>query len=165
MGGADMAMEELVAYVVLLSLPLWLLIEQLLFLRSNRRPQGSRARSAGAEPAGGGRRVPSGALSAPVKGDMVWPSPGHRGAGTAPPGERGAAPCRPSLATGSSWPMKSAGAAAPAFVLIHGWTCDRSFFAPQAEFFSKRHRVVSVDLRGHGESRQAAGGLPDLGLR
>ena len=39
MGGADMATEELVAYVVLLSLPLWLLIEQLLFLRSSRRPQ------------------------------------------------------------------------------------------------------------------------------
>jgi hypothetical protein len=34
-----MAMEELIAYVVLLSLPLWLLIEQLLFLRDPRRPK------------------------------------------------------------------------------------------------------------------------------
>jgi hypothetical protein len=34
-----MAMEELVAYVVLLSLPLWLLIEQLLFLRGARSPK------------------------------------------------------------------------------------------------------------------------------
>jgi hypothetical protein len=39
MGGPVMAMDDLIAYVVLLSLPLWLLIEQLLFLRSNRRPR------------------------------------------------------------------------------------------------------------------------------
>jgi pimeloyl-ACP methyl ester carboxylesterase len=44
------------------------------------------------------------------------------------------------------------GAGEPAFVFVHGWTCDRSFFVPQAEHFAKRHRVVSVDLRGHGES-------------
>ena len=41
------------------------------------------------------------------------------------------------------------GAGKPAFVFVHGWTCDRSFFAPQAEHFAPRHRVVSVDLRGH----------------
>src|SRR5262245_38721964 len=44
------------------------------------------------------------------------------------------------------------GAGDPAIVFVHGWTCDRSFFAPQAEHFARRHRVVSVDLRGHGES-------------
>ena len=44
------------------------------------------------------------------------------------------------------------GAGEPAFVFVHGWTCDRSFFAPQAEHFARRHRVVSVDLRGHGQS-------------
>lgn len=52
------------------------------------------------------------------------------------------------------------GSGAPAFVLIHGWTCDRSFFAPQAEFFARRHRVVSVDLRGHGESDKPQGAYP-----
>ena len=44
------------------------------------------------------------------------------------------------------------GAGKPAFVFVHGWTCDRSFFTLQAEYFARRHRVVSVDLRGHGES-------------
>ncbi len=44
------------------------------------------------------------------------------------------------------------GTGEPAFVLVHGWTCNRSFFQPQAEHFGRRHRVVSVDLRGHGES-------------
>ncbi|MCC6746061.1 MAG: alpha/beta hydrolase [Deltaproteobacteria bacterium] len=44
----------------------------------------------------------------------------------------------------------------PALVLIHGLACDRSYLAPQAERFVGRHRVVSVDLRGHGESSAAA---------
>jgi pimeloyl-ACP methyl ester carboxylesterase len=44
------------------------------------------------------------------------------------------------------------GVGEPAIVFVHGWTCDRSFFAPQAEYFAKRHRVVSGDLRGHGAS-------------
>ncbi len=44
------------------------------------------------------------------------------------------------------------GAGAPAFVFVHGWTCNRSFFAPQADHFARRHRVVSVDLPGHGDS-------------
>jgi pimeloyl-ACP methyl ester carboxylesterase len=52
------------------------------------------------------------------------------------------------------------GTGTPAFVLIHGWTCDRSYFAPQAEHFGKRHRVVSVDLRGHGESDKPRGNYP-----
>jgi pimeloyl-ACP methyl ester carboxylesterase len=45
----------------------------------------------------------------------------------------------------------------PAFLFVHGWACDRSFFAPQAEHFACRHRVVSVDLRGHGESDKPPG--------
>jgi len=52
------------------------------------------------------------------------------------------------------------GAGKPAFVFVHGWTCNRSFFAPQAEYFSRRHRVVSVDLRGHGESDKPEGRYP-----
>ena len=52
------------------------------------------------------------------------------------------------------------GAGKPAFVFIHGWTCNRSFFAPQAEHFSQRHRVISLDLRGHGESDKPQGAYP-----
>ena len=40
------------------------------------------------------------------------------------------------------------GAGRPASVCVHGWTCDRLFFAPQAEDFARRHRVVSVDCAG-----------------
>ena len=44
------------------------------------------------------------------------------------------------------------GSGSPPVVLVHGWTCNRSYFAPQRDHLAKRHRVVSVDLRGHGES-------------
>jgi pimeloyl-ACP methyl ester carboxylesterase len=46
----------------------------------------------------------------------------------------------------------TAGAGEPALLFLHGWCGDRSFFAPQFEYFSQSHRVVSVDLPGHGES-------------
>jgi pimeloyl-ACP methyl ester carboxylesterase len=48
----------------------------------------------------------------------------------------------------------------PALVFVHGWTCDRSFFAPQVKHFTQRHRVVAVDLRGHGESDKPQGEYP-----
>jgi pimeloyl-ACP methyl ester carboxylesterase len=40
----------------------------------------------------------------------------------------------------------------PAIVLVHGWGCDHTVFAAQAKFFGNTHRVITVDLRGHGES-------------
>jgi pimeloyl-ACP methyl ester carboxylesterase len=40
----------------------------------------------------------------------------------------------------------------PALLLIHGWSCDHTHLAPQVEHFAASHRVVSVDLRGHGAS-------------
>jgi pimeloyl-ACP methyl ester carboxylesterase len=52
------------------------------------------------------------------------------------------------------------GSGEPALVFVHGWACNRSFFAPQAEYFAQRHRVVSVDLRGHGESDRPEGEYP-----
>jgi pimeloyl-ACP methyl ester carboxylesterase len=40
----------------------------------------------------------------------------------------------------------------PPLLFLHGWCGDRSFFAPQFDHFAPAHRVVSVDLPGHGES-------------
>jgi pimeloyl-ACP methyl ester carboxylesterase len=41
----------------------------------------------------------------------------------------------------------------PPILLVHGWCCDHTYFAPQLEHFASRgHRVVAVDLRGHGRS-------------
>jgi pimeloyl-ACP methyl ester carboxylesterase len=48
------------------------------------------------------------------------------------------------------------GVGSPPMMLIHGWCCNRSLFAPQVECFSAVRRVVAVDLPGHGSS--GAGG-------
>lgn len=42
-----------------------------------------------------------------------------------------------------------AGSGGPTTVFVHGWSCDHTFFAPQAQHFSESRRCVSVDLRGH----------------
>jgi pimeloyl-ACP methyl ester carboxylesterase len=49
------------------------------------------------------------------------------------------------------------GVGKPTFVFVHGWTCNRSFFAPQVAHFARQHRVVSIDLRGHGDSDKPQG--------
>lgn len=46
----------------------------------------------------------------------------------------------------------SAGQGEPHLLFVHGWCGDRSFFAPQFQHFAPAHRVVSVDLPGHGTS-------------
>lgn len=37
-------------------------------------------------------------------------------------------------------------------LLIHGWACDHTFFEPQLAALSKTHRVIAIDLPGHGQS-------------
>jgi pimeloyl-ACP methyl ester carboxylesterase len=43
-------------------------------------------------------------------------------------------------------------AGAGALVFIHGWLRSGADWAPQARAFRRRHRVLRVDLRGHGRS-------------
>jgi pimeloyl-ACP methyl ester carboxylesterase len=47
---------------------------------------------------------------------------------------------------------EEAGSGAPPIVLVHDFAADHSCFSSQFTCFSRRHRVVAVDLRGHGES-------------
>ncbi len=47
---------------------------------------------------------------------------------------------------------EEAGTRSAPIVFVHGWCCDHSYFAPQFGHFSARHRVVSVDQRGFGQS-------------
>jgi pimeloyl-ACP methyl ester carboxylesterase len=44
------------------------------------------------------------------------------------------------------------GHGSPAVVLIHGAFGSRSHYAAQIEYLSHRHRVLALDLRGHGAS-------------
>ena len=45
-----------------------------------------------------------------------------------------------------------AGAGSPALVFVHGWSCDRSYWRYQRPVFEASHRVVAIDLAGHGDS-------------
>ena len=42
-------------------------------------------------------------------------------------------------------------------VLVHGWSGTRSAWAFQVPVLAERHRVVAVDLRGHGDSDKPPG--------
>ena len=46
----------------------------------------------------------------------------------------------------------------PAILLIHGWSCDGNDWAWQLPTLSAHHRVIAVDLRGHGRSEQTESG-------
>jgi pimeloyl-ACP methyl ester carboxylesterase len=48
--------------------------------------------------------------------------------------------------------FETAGTGDPAIVFVHGWSCDRTYWRGQMPAFADRHRVVAVDLAGHGES-------------
>src|SRR5213593_1069869 len=47
---------------------------------------------------------------------------------------------------------ETAGSREPALIFIHGGFADRSFWANQMPAFSAAHRVLTLDLAGHGES-------------
>jgi pimeloyl-ACP methyl ester carboxylesterase len=44
------------------------------------------------------------------------------------------------------------GLGAPALVFVHGWSCDRTYWSRQVDHFAEGHKVVAIDLAGHGES-------------
>ena len=58
-----------------------------------------------------------------------------------------------------------AGTGDPALVFIHGGLADRTFWDGQLREFSGRHRVVTLDLPGHGESGldRKKWGIPEFG--
>ncbi len=40
----------------------------------------------------------------------------------------------------------------PVIVLVHGWSCDRSYWHKQFDVLAKQYTVVAIDLAGHGAS-------------
>ena len=47
---------------------------------------------------------------------------------------------------------QKAGAGQPTLVFVHCWSCDKSYWANQIAYFSKKYKVIAIDLAGHGES-------------
>ena len=58
---------------------------------------------------------------------------------------------------GISLAYEESGDGSPPLVFVHGWMGNRSLFVRQARHFARQHRVVSIDLRGHGESDKPRG--------
>jgi len=44
------------------------------------------------------------------------------------------------------------GTGEPALLFVHGWSCDARYWRVQVPHFSKKHRVIILDLAGHGHS-------------
>jgi len=44
------------------------------------------------------------------------------------------------------------GVGEPSLVFVHGWSCDARYWRAQLPHFTKNHRVVVLDLAGHGHS-------------
>lgn len=61
----------------------------------------------------------------------------------------------PSLAIsadGTPISFESYGSGEPTLVFVHGWSCDARYWREQIPHFSKKHRVIVLDLAGHGHS-------------
>ena len=52
----------------------------------------------------------------------------------------------------------SSAGSGPTLVFVHGWTCDASSWDGQVPAFAKDHRVITLDLPGHGRSQSPADG-------
>jgi pimeloyl-ACP methyl ester carboxylesterase len=71
--------------------------------------------------------------------------------------------CR--AADGVELVYSAAGKGEPALVFIHGGLANRGFYDGQLKAFAPRHRVIALDLPGHGESGadRTKWGLPEFG--
>ena len=68
-------------------------------------------------------------------------------------------------ADGVSIVYSASGAGEPALLFIHGGLADRSFWDAQLKAFASTHRVIALDLAGHGESgaNRKKWGIPEFG--
>ena len=58
----------------------------------------------------------------------------------------------------------SAGSGAQTLVFVHGWTCDDTSWSAQVPALSKKYRVLTLDLPGHGKSGMPKDGAFSMDL-
>ena len=58
----------------------------------------------------------------------------------------------------------STGSGPRTLVLVHGWTCDDTSWSAQVPALSKKYRVITIDLPGHGKSGMPKGGAFTMDL-
>ncbi|MFC1837982.1 alpha/beta fold hydrolase [Thermodesulfobacteriota bacterium] len=61
-------------------------------------------------------------------------------------------PCVAYSADGTPIAYEVYGKGDPTLVFVHGWSCDSRYWREQIPEFSKKYRVVVLDLAGHGHS-------------
>src|SRR5580658_8324379 len=49
-------------------------------------------------------------------------------------------------------------------ILVHGWTCDETTWSEQVPVLSKKYRVLTLDLPGHGKTGAPADGKLSMDL-
>jgi len=93
--------------------------------------------------------VMSGCTAAPVRREPAA-APAPQVPGFAAPGAPRAG--RVAAADGVSIAYTLAGSGEPTLLFVHCWGCDRSFWDGPMRTLAPTHRVVALDLPGHGES-------------
>jgi pimeloyl-ACP methyl ester carboxylesterase len=54
--------------------------------------------------------------------------------------------------TGTVLQYSDTGGDASPVLLVHGWTCNQTFWSAQVEHLAGRYRIITPDLAGHGRS-------------
>ncbi len=67
-----------------------------------------------------------------------------------------------SLISGAVSATELADSSKPLIILVHGWTCDATFWADQIPALETKYRVIAPDLPGHGSSPLPPGGLQEF---
>jgi pimeloyl-ACP methyl ester carboxylesterase len=63
-----------------------------------------------------------------------------------------ALPLSAATVDGAKVHWSSTGTARQSVILVHGWTCDESSWDAQVPVLSRKYRVITLDLPGHGKS-------------
>lgn len=70
----------------------------------------------------------------------------------------GATPAWSATVDGVEIHWTSTGTGPEAVIFVHGWTCDSTSWQYQVPAISQQHRVITLDLPGHGQSESPAEG-------
>ncbi|HEY3824492.1 MAG TPA: alpha/beta hydrolase [Bryobacteraceae bacterium] len=76
----------------------------------------------------------------------------------------GLVPLSAATVDGISLYSSSTGKGPKTVILVHGWTCDDTTWESQVPVLSKKYRVLTLDLPGHGKSGAPADGKLSMEL-
>jgi sigma-B regulation protein RsbQ len=75
-----------------------------------------------------------------------------------------ASPIRAATVDGAKIHFTSTGQGDKTVIFVHGWTCDETSWSEQIPVLSKKYRVITIDLPGHGQSDQPKDGKFSMDL-